>query len=104
MKRSGKQTKKWLDDYAPNDEPQGDLVDRANMVAEAFRRRSLAATLSLVKRANQRRRAKYRRCECCGKRIPKARLKILPHATRCVACQRIFEQRRRRCFSFIPII
>lgn len=103
MKRLSKQTKNWRDEYLPSDEPQGDLVDRANVVAEAFRRQSLAATLSWVEHAS-RRRAKDRRCECCGKHIPKARLKILPHATRCVACQRIFEQRRRRCFSFIPII
>ncbi|MCX7839939.1 MAG: TraR/DksA C4-type zinc finger protein [Anaerolineae bacterium] len=102
MKRSNKQ--QWLDEYLPNDEPQGDLVDRANVAAEAFRRRSLDAALSLMERTNRRRRATYRRCKECGKRIPKARLQVLPHTTRCVVCQRIFEQRRKRCTLFIPII
>ena len=107
MKRSSRQSKNWLDEYLPDDEPQGDLVDRANVVAEAFRRRSLDVTLGRNERPSKftRRRVKHRRCERCGKRIPPARLKVLPSATRCVACQRLIEQqRRRRCFSFIPII
>jgi DnaK suppressor protein len=30
---------------------------------------------------------RYGICRECGEEIPKARLKILPFATRCVACQ-----------------
>src|SRR5262249_58195565 len=32
---------------------------------------------------------RYGTCRDCGEEIPKARLKILPFATRCVACQRL---------------
>jgi phage/conjugal plasmid C-4 type zinc finger TraR family protein len=102
MKRSSRQSKNWLDEYLPNDEPQGDLVDRANMVAEAFRLRSLYATLGLLQRSDKakRRRTINRKCERCGKRIPKERLRIVPSTTRCVSCQRFFEQRRGLCTSF----
>ncbi len=30
-------------------------------------------------------------CERCGKRIPQARMEAVPHATRCVKCQRVYE-------------
>ena len=33
----------------------------------------------------------YGICEDCGKRIPKARLEALPHATRCLSCQLVSE-------------
>jgi len=33
----------------------------------------------------------YGLCEDCGKRIPKARLEALPHATRCLSCQLVSE-------------
>ncbi|MEW5719299.1 MAG: TraR/DksA C4-type zinc finger protein [Chloroflexota bacterium] len=105
MKRLSRQSKQWLDEYLPNDEPQGDIVDRANVVVEAFRRRSLRATLGLLGQSLEKRRTGNRKCERCGRRIPKGRLKVLPHTTRCVACQKLFEQqRRRRCTLFIPII
>lgn len=35
---------------------------------------------------------RYGICRDCGKAIPKARLKILPFATRCVACQGRLEE------------
>ena len=35
---------------------------------------------------------RYGICRECGEEIPKARLKILPFATRCVACQARLEQ------------
>ena len=30
-------------------------------------------------------------CEECGKKIPKARLKVVPEARFCVACQAVYE-------------
>jgi len=105
MKRLSEQTKQWQDEYLPNDEPQGDIVDRANVVVEAFHRRSLRATLGLLRQSLEQRRTRNRTCERCGRRIPKGRLKVLPHTTRCVACQKLFEQqRRRRCIWFTPTI
>ncbi len=106
MKRVSKQAREWLDEYLPSDEPQGDVVDRANVVAEAFRRRSLEAMLGLFERTGtvKRKRARNRQCERCGKPITKERLRILPHTRRCVSCQRLFEsQRRKRCISFSPL-
>jgi len=41
----------------------------------------------------------YGICEKCGERIDPARLEILPHATLCLRCQRLFEQRNRRAFA-----
>jgi len=41
----------------------------------------------------------YGICEQCGERIDPARLEILPHATLCLRCQRLFEQRNRRAFA-----
>lgn len=35
-------------------------------------------------------------CEDCGKPIPENRLKAIPHATRCVACQTEYEQSRQQ--------
>lgn len=101
MKRLNKQSKQWLDEYVPNDEPQGDIVDRANVAAEAFRLRSLDAMLGLSGRSVKRRRGRNRKCERCGNHIPKQRLSILPTTTRCVVCQRVFEEQRRKlCISF----
>ena len=34
----------------------------------------------------------YGICEDCDKKIPVARLKVVPHASRCVNCQASFEQ------------
>jgi phage/conjugal plasmid C-4 type zinc finger TraR family protein len=106
MKRLSKQSREWFE-YAPNDEPRGDIVDVANVVAEAFRLRSLYATLGLSKRSGK---AKQRRtinckCERCGGHIPKERLAAMPQATRCVSCQSFVEQQRRKlCTSFTHIL
>jgi phage/conjugal plasmid C-4 type zinc finger TraR family protein len=40
-----------------------------------------------------------RACADCGRPIPAERLAILPHATRCVQCQAIFERLRRRALA-----
>ena len=103
MKRLSKQSKRWFDESMPNDEQKGDIVDRANVVAEAFRLRSLYAILGSSRRSGKakRRRTINRKCERCGQRIPKGRLRIVPTTTRCVACQKLFErQRRGLCTSF----
>lgn len=52
MKCLSKQSKEWLE-CAPNDEPRGDIVDVANVVAEAFRLHSLYATLGLSRRSGK---------------------------------------------------
>jgi RNA polymerase-binding transcription factor len=36
----------------------------------------------------------YGKCDDCGQAIPAARLRILPSATRCIACQQRNERRR----------
>lgn len=41
----------------------------------------------------------YGICEQCGERIDPARLEILPQATLCLRCQRLFEQRNRRALA-----
>ena len=38
---------------------------------------------------------KYGFCRDCGERIPEARLRVKPEATRCVRCQAEAERRRR---------
>lgn len=38
----------------------------------------------------------YGECEMCEKKIPKARLKVVPHARLCVECQRKEESRKPR--------
>ena len=38
----------------------------------------------------------YGVCEGCEKKIPKARLKVMPHARFCVECKRTEEERLRR--------
>lgn len=40
-----------------------------------------------------------RACADCGQAIPAERLAILPHATRCVQCQAVFERLRRRALA-----
>ncbi len=40
-----------------------------------------------------------RACADCGQLIPAERLAILPHATRCVQCQAVFERLRRRALA-----
>lgn len=40
-----------------------------------------------------------RPCADCGRSIPAERLAILPHATRCVQCQAVFERLRRRALA-----
>lgn len=41
----------------------------------------------------------YGICEQCDQRIDPARLEILPQATLCLRCQRLFEQRNRRALT-----
>jgi RNA polymerase-binding transcription factor DksA len=38
----------------------------------------------------------YGNCEGCEKKIPKARLKVVPHARLCVECQRKEELRSKK--------
>ncbi len=95
-----KQQTSWADNYIVNDEPLGDFGDRASALARAYfsqaLHRLLGPRMQQVKRTRS-----HRRCEQCGKVIPKERLHAMPKATRCVSCQRSLEQRRQICISSI---
>jgi len=93
MKRLSKQSKEWLE-YLPNDESGGDIGDRANVLAELYRTQALQSVLGIYtsQSRNKRTHRKYRKCERCGKRIPKQRLAAWSRATRCIECQKQFEQ------------
>jgi len=50
---------------------------------------------------------KYGVCEDCGKRIPEARLRILPSASLCVECKKRAEEaaeRRMMEAAFVPLV
>ncbi len=49
---------------------------------------AIEAALRKIKQGN------YGLCESCHKKIPKERLKFIPHARYCVACQTRFERPR----------
>ncbi|NOZ19765.1 MAG: TraR/DksA family transcriptional regulator [Planctomycetes bacterium] len=38
----------------------------------------------------------YGICEACGRKIPMARLKVVPHARRCIKCKRVQEKQEGR--------
>jgi len=74
-----------------------DLADRANDSLYDELARGLAeiatADLRKIERAIEKIDNKaYGRCESCGRRIPQARLRMLPFADLCVECQREEEQ------------
>lgn len=49
---------------------------------------AIEAALRKIKQGN------YGQCESCQKKIPRERLKFIPHARYCVACQARFERPR----------
>lgn len=87
-----KQTVPWIHSCFANDEPHGDIADRANVFAEAYRSQALHRVLNSHARQNKRERRRWRKCEHCGEYIPKERLAAWPRATRCIKCQKQFEQ------------
>jgi len=87
----------WINCLASNDEPRGDIGDRANAFAEAYRLLAICRVLGMqtsVKKIEKTPR-KPHTCEKCGKPIPWARLKVLPRTTLCIECRKHLEQERR---------
>jgi phage/conjugal plasmid C-4 type zinc finger TraR family protein len=90
---------------ASNDEPRGDIGDRANALAEAYRLLAISRVLGKqteVKKI-EKTTGEPHKCERCGKPIPKARLKVLPRTTLCVECRKLLEQERHNHRRFVCI-
>jgi phage/conjugal plasmid C-4 type zinc finger TraR family protein len=66
-----------------------DVFDEAQRCEEATRAAALIRFHGSTPRAEGR-----DDCEDCGHTIPKKRRRALPHATRCIGCQRLFERLR----------
>ena len=77
----------------PNaDEGDPDVVEREKTIALVG---TLERRLEEIDHAlDQAASGAYGRCETCGDKIPPERLKIMPEATRCVACKLALEKRR----------
>ena len=67
-----------------------DNIDRASLLETQDRERAL------LKQANKQKPVGSAICLLCDEPVPEARQKILPHATLCVDCQRIEEQRNQK--------
>ena len=67
-----------------------DNIDRASLLETQDRERTL------LKQANKQKPVGSAICLLCDEPVPEARQKILPHATLCVDCQRIEEQRNQK--------
>ncbi|HFT1246202.1 TPA: TraR/DksA C4-type zinc finger protein [Escherichia coli] len=67
-----------------------DLVDIANEVCEKKLKYLLSNHCVRKKMVNYN---KNEHCSSCGMEISESRLKIIPHAERCVTCQEIVENR-----------
>ena len=75
----------------------GDAIDLALDAEYAELNSELSETegreLDQVERAlEQLREGRYGVCECCGRKIPLARLQAIPHATMCVKCRSLCER------------
>lgn len=66
-----------------------DTEQEINSQLAAFESRELAR---IEKAIEAMREGRYGQCEGCGKAIPIARLRALPHTSTCVECQRIQEE------------
>lgn len=106
LKSIAGQATSWINCLASNDEPRGDIGDRANALAEVYRLLAICRVLGMQTsmKKTERKPRKPHSCERCGKPIPRARLKALPKTTLCVECQKLLEQghpnhRRVVCIS-----
>jgi DnaK suppressor protein len=89
-----------LNQEASNESNDGDVLDLADQASDSYDKdlaNSLSeaerARLQAVEKALQRvNEGRYGLCEDCGKPIPLARLKVLPFAKLCVACQQAEEK------------
>jgi DnaK suppressor protein len=75
----------------------GDPADAAVDTEYAEINSELAETeareLAQIEHALERvREGRYGVCECCGRKIPLARLQAVPHASMCIQCRRLIEQ------------
>lgn len=68
------------------------LDDEITVTVAQHRARMLEDVASAIEHIEQ---GQYGRCRDCGDAIPSRRLKILPTATRCVACQTAWEHERQ---------
>ncbi|MGQ0645429.1 MAG: TraR/DksA family transcriptional regulator [Elusimicrobiota bacterium] len=81
------------------DQEVGDEADVATLSVERellfelsdTERQNLDAIEAALRKIDQ---GRYGLCESCTKKIPKARLKVLPQARYCIACQSRFERPR----------
>ncbi len=64
-----------------------DIADMAQSREEAHRQRAIDAALKVMHGKTQQTRDGRVICEDCGEFIPARRLRAIPRATRCVACQ-----------------
>lgn len=74
-------------DLADNGSAQYEREQAASLACHA--RRLLEAVEAALARMDT---GTYGLCEVCSEPIPEARLETLPHASRCVACQRLDER------------
>lgn len=81
------------EDTTPSQHPAdvaSDLFARESLLTvERHLRGDLGAVEEALRRIDQ---GTYGICEGCGHRIPKERLDVLPHAVRCIECQRLEER------------
>lgn len=84
------------EDTTPSQHPAdvaSDLYAREELVAEQL---TLQHELTAVEDALARvREGTYGRCVDCGNAIAPERLEAIPHAARCIACQRLADRRAR---------
>lgn len=84
------------EDITPSQHPAdvaSDLYAREELVTEQL---TLEHELAAVDDALARlREGTYGRCVDCGNAIAAERLEAIPHAARCIACQRLADRRKR---------
>jgi DnaK suppressor protein len=88
-------------EHAVNDEPLGDVADRAQWFTEIYQAEALQKvmreeTLQERKALQRKEQGLQTQCEQCGQPIPEERLVVLPSATRCVPCQSGREKSNRK--------
>jgi DnaK suppressor protein len=76
-----------------DDAPQRAMDREVDMALSEIDTRELAAINRALKRVHE---VDYGLCEDCGAEIPFDRLKVEPHAQRCVSCETAFEQGRKK--------